>query len=402
MAAVACCWSYLVVVATVVLPLLLLGVIGVSRAQLLQVGFYSDSCPDAEATVAAAVQDAAANDPTILPALLRLQFHDCFVKGCDASVLIRSASNDAEVDNGRNQGLRGQEVVDAAKAQLEDQCPGVVSCADIIALAARDAVAMTGGPSFDVPTGRRDGLTSNLRDADVLPDAGDSISVLRSRFAASGLDDRDLVLLTGRYSNSTLHVYTWPAIFTNDTGRSGAHGGHDGVLLREGPAVRLPAAGRREGGGPFDPGAVPGGAQGPVPAGQPQRAAAAGPRQRERLRRLHPPEHPLRPRRHRLRRRAGQQQRHPRARRRVPAGPLGKKVPARLRGRHGQDGQHRRRHRGGRRRGQGRLLRVQCQLIRRVVRRRLDWIGLVFKFGRERYYFCVDSFWFLQCIRIEI
>ncbi|EES16804.1 peroxidase 43 isoform X2 [Sorghum bicolor] len=183
------------------LLLLLVGV-GVGSAQL-QVGFYSDSCPDAEDTVTAAVQDAAGNDPTILPALLRLQFHDCFVKGCDASVLIRSATNDAEVDNAKNQGLRGQDVVDAAKAQLEDQCPGVVSCADILALAARDAVAMTGGPSFDVPTGRRDGLTSNLRDADVLPDAGDSISVLRSRFAASGLDDRDLVLLTAAHTVGT-------------------------------------------------------------------------------------------------------------------------------------------------------------------------------------------------------
>lgn len=91
MAAVACCWSYLVVVATVVLPLLLLGVIGVSRAQLLQVGFYSDSCPDAEATVAGAVQDAAANDPTILPALLRLQFHDCFVKVISSSYFHVSA-----------------------------------------------------------------------------------------------------------------------------------------------------------------------------------------------------------------------------------------------------------------------------------------------------------------------
>jgi peroxidase len=158
------------------------------------------------------------------------------LQGCDASVLIRSASNDAEVDNSKNQGLRGQDVVDAAKAQLEDQCPGVVSCADILALAARDAVAMvqrfqghvprahcsrcilrsslarsrssfvrcmpwiihqTGGPTFDVPTGRRDGLTSNLRDADVLPDAADSINVLRSSFAAAGLNDRDLVLLTG-------------------------------------------------------------------------------------------------------------------------------------------------------------------------------------------------------------
>ncbi|RLN00570.1 peroxidase 43 [Panicum miliaceum] len=182
--------------------LLSLGIIGVARGQL-QVGFYSDSCPDAEDTVTAAVQDAAASDPTILPALLRLQFHDCFVRGCDASVLIRSASSDAEVDNGKNQGLRGQDVVDAAKAQLEDQCPGVVSCADIIALAARDAVAMTGGPSFDVPTGRRDGLASNLRDADVLPDAADSISVLRSRFAAAGLNDRDLVLLTAAHTVGT-------------------------------------------------------------------------------------------------------------------------------------------------------------------------------------------------------
>ncbi|CAL4903855.1 unnamed protein product [Urochloa decumbens] len=188
--------------AAAALLLLSLGIVGVARGQL-QVGFYSDSCPDAEDTVTAAVQDAAGNDPTILPALLRLQFHDCFVKGCDASVLIRSSSNDAEVNNSKNQGLRGQDVVDAAKAQLEDLCPGVVSCADIIALAARDAVAMTGGPSFDVPTGRRDGLTSNLRDADVLPDAADSISHLRSSFAAAGLNDRDLVLLTAAHTVGT-------------------------------------------------------------------------------------------------------------------------------------------------------------------------------------------------------
>jgi peroxidase len=58
-------------------------------------------------------------------------------------------------------------------------------------------IHQTGGPTFDVPTGRRDGLTSNLRDADVLPDAADSINVLRSSFAAAGLNDRDLVLLTG-------------------------------------------------------------------------------------------------------------------------------------------------------------------------------------------------------------
>ena len=57
-------------------------------------------------------------------------------------MLIRSASNDAEVDNSKHQGLRGVEIIEGAKTQLEAQCPGVVSCADIIALAARDAVAM--------------------------------------------------------------------------------------------------------------------------------------------------------------------------------------------------------------------------------------------------------------------
>nr|ACM17641.1 peroxidase [Oryza punctata] len=175
--------------------------VAVSNAQL-KVGFYSKSCPTAESTVASAVRQFADADSTILPALVRLQFHDCFVKGCDGSVLIKGGN--AEVNNNKHQGLRGLDVVDSIKQKLESECPGVVSCADIVVLASRDAVAFTGGPSFDVPTGRRDGRTSSLRDADVLPDVKDSIDVLRSKFAANGLDDKDLVLLS---CNHILHFF---------------------------------------------------------------------------------------------------------------------------------------------------------------------------------------------------
>ncbi|CAI0629227.1 unnamed protein product [Linum tenue] len=125
----------------------------------LKNGFYSSSCPKAEAIVRSAVESAFKDDPSIAPGLLRLHFHDCFVQGCDGSVLI-SGSN-AERSAPQNLGIRGFEVIDAAKAQLEASCPGVVSCADILALAARDSVDLSNGPSWAVPTGRRDGRVSS-------------------------------------------------------------------------------------------------------------------------------------------------------------------------------------------------------------------------------------------------
>ena len=51
-------------------------------------------------------------------------------------------NNQAEKDAIPNLSLRGYNVVDAVKAAVEKQCPGVVSCADILALIARDAVRM--------------------------------------------------------------------------------------------------------------------------------------------------------------------------------------------------------------------------------------------------------------------
>ncbi|PSS20925.1 Peroxidase [Actinidia chinensis var. chinensis] len=164
----------------------------------LRNGFYSSSCPKAEDIIRSTVEAHFNKDPTIAAGLLRLHFHDCFVQGCDGSVLITEAS--AERNALPNLGLRGFEVIDDAKTQLEAVCPNVVSCADILALASRDAVVLSDGPSWGVPTGRRDGRVSLSSQASSLPSPLDSISVQRQKFMAKGLDDHDLVTLVGAHT----------------------------------------------------------------------------------------------------------------------------------------------------------------------------------------------------------
>lgn len=59
-------------------------------------------------------------------------------QGCDASVLVRG--NGTERSDPGNASLGGFDVIESAKNVLEIFCPGIVSCADILVLAARDAV----------------------------------------------------------------------------------------------------------------------------------------------------------------------------------------------------------------------------------------------------------------------
>lgn len=62
------------------------------------------------------------------------------MQGCDSSVLLNSLTNQAEKDAIPNLSLRGFGVIDRVKSALEKECPGVVSCSDILAIVARDVV----------------------------------------------------------------------------------------------------------------------------------------------------------------------------------------------------------------------------------------------------------------------
>ncbi|KAL6841904.1 hypothetical protein ACP4OV_028416 [Aristida adscensionis] len=174
------------------------------------VGYYNKngSCPSAEYIVRKIVADRVGTDKGLGSGLIRLFFHDCFVQGCDASVLLDdpTGANTTEKFGGPNaNSLRESafKLIDDAKAALEAACPGTVSCADIVAFAARDAsdVLSNGTIRFDMPAGRYDGRVSLATEANTkLPGPGADIDTLKQSFGSQGLDANDLVTLSGAHS----------------------------------------------------------------------------------------------------------------------------------------------------------------------------------------------------------
>ncbi|WCJ41384.1 Peroxidase superfamily protein [Euphorbia peplus] len=173
-----------------------------ASAQRTRVNFYSKTCPKAESIVQTAVESHVRSNSAIAPALLRMHFHDCFVRGCDGSVLIDGPNTEKTAI--QNSGLIGYDVIGDAKTKLEAACPGTVSCADILALAARDVVVLSSGRTWKVPTGRRDGRISLQSEANAtLPGFRDSIDDQKRLFVSRGLTVRDLVLLVGGHTIGT-------------------------------------------------------------------------------------------------------------------------------------------------------------------------------------------------------
>ncbi|KAF3794264.1 Peroxidase 18 [Nymphaea thermarum] len=142
----------------------------------LSFDFYAGSCPNVELLVRNTVRSAAAFDQTAPAKLLRLVFHDCMVEGCDGSVLLEG--NGTERADPANASLGGFQVVDSIKNLLEFLCPGTVSCADILALAARESMAQV--------------------------------------FSSKGLSMEDLVTLSGAHTIGTAHCRAFGDRFGED------------------------------------------------------------------------------------------------------------------------------------------------------------------------------------------
>nr|CAD67479.1 peroxidase [Asparagus officinalis] len=190
-----------------------------SSAQLTP-NFYSSSCPTLFPTIKSVVQSAISSEKRMGASLLRLFFHDCFVNGCDGSLLLDDTSSFTGEKNAiPNKGsVRGFDVIDKIKTAVEQACPGVVSCADILAVTARDSVVLLGGPTWNVKLGRRDSRTASQSGANNnIPPPTSSLSNLISKFSAQGLSAKEMVALVGAHTIGQARCTNFRAHVYNDT-----------------------------------------------------------------------------------------------------------------------------------------------------------------------------------------
>ncbi|KAJ7967728.1 Peroxidase [Quillaja saponaria] len=180
---------------------------GIRKSQLAY-DYYKFSCPNLIPIVKREMLSIFLTDVSAPAAFLRLMFHDCQVQGCDASILLDSSYQtvNSEMVSPRNFGIRKRETIGHIKSILEDECPGQVSCADIIILAAKESVFFTGGPQIEIPLGRKDSTTCSFLEADAkLPAPSITVDELFATFISTGMNIEESVAIMGAHTLGAGH-----------------------------------------------------------------------------------------------------------------------------------------------------------------------------------------------------
>ncbi|XVF33780.1 hypothetical protein REPUB_Repub18cG0000400 [Reevesia pubescens] len=172
----------------------------------LSLTYYLNSCPGVEGIIQHKMKAWFKKDYTLAASIIRLHFHDCAVRGCDGSILLNHQGSERLAKSSRT--LRGFEVIDDIKAEVERRCRRTVSCADILTAAARDATVLLGGPFWEVTFGRKDGRISIAEEADMVPQGHENVTTLIEFFRAKGLNELDLVILSGSHTIGRSSCYS--------------------------------------------------------------------------------------------------------------------------------------------------------------------------------------------------
>jgi len=76
------------------------------------------------------------------------------MQSCDASLLLETPRHGtlvSEQTSERSFGMRNFKYVNTIKAAVEEECPLTVSCADIVALSARDGISLVCDCQYFLP-----------------------------------------------------------------------------------------------------------------------------------------------------------------------------------------------------------------------------------------------------------
>ncbi|KAF6993611.1 hypothetical protein CFC21_010478 [Triticum aestivum] len=162
------------------------------------------------------MQEAVRNEvkafPDLRPGLIRLLFHDCFVNGCDGSVLLETSringtDGKTEMTSAFNGGLRGLEVIQNIKKNLGTKYN--ITCTDAVIYAAREAVYLLskGKIAYNVTgPGRMDGVISRSEDpAKFLPTPSFTFDQLKESFRNKSLSTDDVIALSGAHAIGVAH-----------------------------------------------------------------------------------------------------------------------------------------------------------------------------------------------------